>query len=116
METITSTEVNINTNVKINWVIGVCCTDGDGVEIYRVYGTKKQVMEYIRDMMRKERKEDSWKYDYCIKVAENKCSWTQGYIYGCNVFHDYHTDYSAYPETDPIVLGDEKEIVRELSR
>ena len=97
-------EVMKKSNEKMNWVIGVCCTDCDGVEIHRVYGTKKQVKAYMTSMMREERKEKSDEYDFCHRVANNDCWLTSGELYGVNVFNDHHTDYSAYVEKEPVVL------------
>lgn len=101
------------------WNIGVCCSGTDGVEIYRVYGTKEQVIEYIRDLMKREREDKFDDVDECMDgcnvVDVTESAYAYGELYGCNCFDDCHTDYSAYRDTIPVALGDTRNKERELT-
>ena len=105
---------------RMNWVIRVCCSGSDGVDIHRVYGNKEDVIDYMNDLMKVERQEKFDDIDEgfggtdVVDVSE-KHNTALGVLYGCNCFYDSHTDYSAYPEEEPLILKSKKREERERS-
>lgn len=97
---------------KKSWFVGVCNTEGDGVDLRRVYGTKDEVKGYLAGLVKESREDaametgrDSWEYgtEDADEVEEDSFGRLQAYA----VYSTYHIDYTAVPEkeTPAICLG-----------
>ena len=98
-----------------NWLVGICNTDGEGVTLRRVCGTKDQVKEYLARLVNEDKDliktEDPSAYDtededdeeevFCADDVEEDF-W--GCLQASATYSTYHIDYTAAPEKDPIVL------------
>ncbi len=81
--------------MKEQWIIGICNTDSDGVDLVGFYGTEDEVKAELFGMVQSDREEDDG-YEYGTEsVDEVEVRWngTELYAYGC--YYDYHIDYSA---------------------
>ena len=72
------------------WIVAVANTAADGTFLAKFVGTKKQVIKKISKMMKEDQENDE-AFDYADDPEVNE----YGDIYGCNVFSDYHIDYTA---------------------
>lgn len=75
------------------WIIAIANTEGDGTDLARFKGTEKQVIDKLAELMQKDQDDD---LDFADEPELNE----YGDIYGCNVFSDYHIDYTARPLDD----------------
>jgi hypothetical protein len=81
--------------MKHQWIVGVCNTDSDGVDLIGFYGTEDEMKAKLVEMVQEFRLEDD-SYEYGTEtVDEVDVRWngTELYAYGC--YSDYHIDYSA---------------------
>ncbi len=92
------------------WIIGICCTDGDGVDVDKINGTTSEVKEYLLRLVRAEKADnkDAWdsgteKISEIEEIKNSDGKITSLYAY--NVFSDYHTDYQATLE-EVVVTGE----------
>lgn len=78
-----------------NWIIGVCCTESDGVFIYRIYGSREQVKEKLLELVKQDQESNLESWDYGTETVEDieERGLNELYAYGC--YADYHIDYSA---------------------
>lgn len=91
--------------MKEQWIIGVCNTDGDGVDLIGFYGTEEEAKEKLVQMVQADRLEDDG-YDYGTESIDNvsvRWNGTELYAYGC--YSDYHIDYSAKRLNDILKSG-----------
>ena len=92
-------EFNSRENKVQNWIVGICCTESDGVNLYRVNGTKEQVKKYLIDCVREDKQndEDSWDYgdEDIAEIREER----DGSMSAFATYSDYHIDYTAIPES-----------------
>ena len=89
---------------KQNWIIGICCTEADGVSIIRVNGTKDQVKQYLVDMAVNDMLNE---YESIEDAIEEYGCWcttkpedveeTDGgkELNAYGTYSDYHIDYTA---------------------
>jgi len=90
-------------NRKSNWIIGIGNSEADGVSLHRVYGSKAAVKRHLVSIVKEDKLNDSEGFDYgttAVKDVEEE----SGTLHAYAVFSDYHIDYTAKPETEPIVL------------
>ena len=76
------------------WIIAVANTAADGVFLAKFVGTKEQVIKKLSEMMREDQENDLESFDYAGDLGIPEVN-EYGDIYGCNVFSDYHIDYTA---------------------
>lgn len=91
--------------------IGVCNSDADGVDTYRVEGTFDDVVKLVNDMVL------SYIHDACdteesgysgiesLEIDEENLT-----VAARPFFNDFHIDVDAVPETPPIKLPMDKEL------
>ena len=83
---------------RYDWIIGICCTESDGVKLFRFYGSKDEMKEKLLSLINEDRKNDKECWDYgceClddISVEDNGLGY-ELYGYGC--YANYHIDYTA---------------------
>lgn len=80
--------------MKEQWIIGVCNTDSDGVDLIGFFGTIEEIKVKLVEMVQLDSLEDEMDYG-TESVEEVDVSWDgkELYAYGC--YSDYHIDYSA---------------------
>lgn len=86
-----------------NWIIGVCCSDGNGVHLEFKKGTELQIKKYLVRLVKEDRKNNPDEFDIDqsttsveeIRVEDNA-------LLGYALFSDYHIDYTAMQESDLI--------------
>lgn len=87
------------------WQVGICSSDEDGVNLYRVQGTKEQIKKYLLSRVNTDRdaNPDGWDYgtESLDEIAKNSDS--EFYAYGS--YDGYHIDYSAKIETEPTIIS-----------
>lgn len=82
---------------KKEYIVGICNTDADGVSIYRVVGTQREVMHYLLDAVKEDKvnAREAWEYG-STRMKDIECRFDGSlYAYGC--YSDYHIDYEATP-------------------
>ena len=91
--------------------IGVCNSDADGVDTYRVEGTFDDVVKLVNDMVLSYIHE-AWKTEESgysgiesLEIDEENLT-----VAARPYFSDFHIDVDAVPETPPIKLPMDKEI------
>ena len=83
---------------KKNWIVGICCTDADGVNLYRVYGTKDQVKQYLVDCLLSDKDNDPDMYEYGDETVDEVSEERDGTLNAFATYSSYHIDYSAKSE------------------
>lgn len=81
--------------MKEEWIIGICNTDGDGVDLIGFYGTEAEVKAKLVEMVQEDKLEGG-RYEYGTESIDNvgvRWNGTELYAYGC--YSNYHIDYSA---------------------
>lgn len=83
---------------RYDWIIGVCCSGADGVELFRFYGSKDDVKQMLLSLINNDRNNDEECWDFGCESLDDIVSQDNGrgyefYGYGC--YYDYHIDYSA---------------------
>lgn len=82
--------------MKKNWIIGVCCSDSDGVHLYNAVDvTSDEVKGILLSLVNEDKANDLETYDYGTTKIEEITQDRFGYLYAYSVFADYHIDYSA---------------------
>lgn len=90
--------------MKTNWIIGVGGTTLDWVNLYRVYGSKDAVKEYLLKILSEDRDDlcasygdDYYEYgtEFPSEVEEKGEN-----LYAYTVYGDTHFDYVAIPESE----------------
>lgn len=91
--------------------IGVCNSDADGVNTYRVEGTFDDVVKLVNDMVLSYIKEE-WQTEESgysgiesLEIDEENLT-----VAARPYFNDFHIDVDAVPETPPIKLPMDKEL------
>lgn len=82
-----------------DWIIGICSSDSDGVNIYRFRGTIEETKEKLLSLIKEDKEKDeyeSWTHgseEICdIEATDNGLGY-ELYGYGC--YEQYHIDYTA---------------------
>ena len=81
--------------MKEQWIIGVCNTGYDGVDLYGFFGTEDEMKAELVKMVQSDRLEDDT-YEYGTKSVDEvevRYKGTELYAYGD--YYNYHIDYSA---------------------
>lgn len=80
---------------RCGWVIAVCNTNCDGVDIYKFYGTVDEVKNKLVSLVieGKNEDEDSWDYGNDTTEDVKVVSSSELYAFGC--YYNYHIDYTA---------------------
>ncbi len=94
--------------LKTNWIIGIGNSAADDVKIETVYGTKRQVKNYLLNLAKEDRANDLEAWDYGteklseveeLKILRNPINGVMNTGFcAYNCFAGYHIDYTAAPE------------------
>lgn len=77
--------------------------DSEYVAMKRLYGTAKDVLQYMRKDVKAVRRE--WEEDVEDIINPRAFdSYHLGHIYACVQLYDSHIDFEAYPETETVNL------------
>ena len=82
--------------MKEQWIIGICNTNGDGVDLIGFYGTEEETKAKLVDLVQSDARENDDGYEYGTESVDEvavRYQNTELYAYGC--YYDYHIDYSA---------------------
>lgn len=89
---------------KCNWLIGAGGSEMDGVSMERVFGTESQVRQYLFSMVQDNRESNPDCWEYGTESEDEIQTQYDGSLYAYGCYSDYHVDYAARKETDPISL------------
>lgn len=84
---------------KFRWVVGICASDGDEVNIYRVDGTVHQMREHLFKGVCAHHYDGDWQFgtespeEVVIKERDENWIPEKMCAYACN--SDYHVDFTA---------------------
>lgn len=79
------------------WIVGVCNTDGDGIDIETVIATDEEIKQYLINRVNTDKENDDSSFDYGCEtvndVVATNSSNNEYYAYA--VYSNYHIDYTA---------------------
>ena len=81
-----------------DWIIGICCTEADGVRLYRFRGTIEEAKEKLVSLVAEDRGNDEDNWDYGTEDTEEVDAVDNGLgyeLYASGVYFGYHIDYTA---------------------
>ena len=98
---------------KKTWIIGICCSEGDGIDIYKIICTKEQAKKYLLRRVHADLLEEYDTIDkavkeygshYCTETIDDIVEERDGNLLcAYATFYDYHIDYTAIAEDDLFV-------------
>lgn len=80
------------------WIIGICSSENDGIDLHRFKGSVEEVKRKLVDLVEKDMHEDKENWEFgsldlnLITDQSNGCE-HEFYAYGC--YSNYHVDYTA---------------------
>lgn len=83
---------------RYDWIIGICNSEKDGVELLRYRGNKEEMKEKLVSLIHADRLMDKELWEYgCessddIQVEDNGLGYE---LYGYGNYINYHIDYTA---------------------
>lgn len=89
---------------KQNWMIGIGGSIADDVEVYRVCGTKEQVKQHLLKLVAREKEGWHGKWEYGTEKQEDIEETSHNHFYAYACFSDFHVDFSAELEKEPVEL------------
>ena len=89
---------------KKTYIVGMCCSEADGVRLSKVIGTEDQMKKYLARCVRDDRDADKESFDNGTTAAKDIDVSKNGELNGYGTYSDYHIDYTAKPEMEPIIL------------
>lgn len=81
-----------------DWIIGISCSETDGVVLYRFYGNKEEVKEKLLSLIKEDKDNDVENWDYGCESVDDITDETDIFglsFYGYGCYEDYHIDYTA---------------------
>lgn len=80
--------------MREQWIIGVCNTNGDGVDLYGFLGTEEEAKEELVSMVLADKLENEDEYDYGVESVDKVKDYGKE-LYAYAVYYDFHIDYTA---------------------
>lgn len=83
---------------RYDWIIGICCSEADGVRIYRFRGTIEETKNKLLSLIKGDRSNDEDNWDYGCEETDDIRAEDNGLgyeLYGYGCYSDYHIDYTA---------------------
>ncbi len=90
---------------ETNYIIGICCTDADGVKLFKTCGTKEEIKNLLVNCVKKDRQNDEEGWDYGCESTAEVTEEENGCLNAYATYHDYHIDYTAIPEDKIPILA-----------
>lgn len=82
---------------KCDWIVAICNTGGEGVEVFKFQGNTQKMKEKILTLVEKDRYDDCGEpWDFGteeLNDIEERDDGNELYAYGC--YQTYHIDYTA---------------------
>ena len=82
----------------MDWIIGISCSEAEGVRLYSFSGTISQVKEKLVSLVKEDRENDFESYDCGTEKVEEISDFSNGgnyELYAFANYSDYHIDYTA---------------------
>ena len=85
----------------MDYILGICSSDGDGVWVEAIRGEEQDVLEYMVKLIIDDRDTDRINFDFGtdsvkeLRYRSSTKSW-----YGFNAFLDHHVDFELHPMKD----------------
>jgi len=109
----TAKELLAKEGPRVDWIIGICSSESNGVRLYRFFGNQEEVKKKLLSFVDEDRKRDFENWDYGSEdmddISDKSGNGTEFYAYGC--YHDYHIDYTAKEFYRLELVADEKKII-----
>jgi hypothetical protein len=86
------------------YIIGIANSEADGVRLYRVKGTETQVKKHLLQLVKDDKANDKDNYDYGTDTIKSIEVQSDGSLDAYAVYGDYHIDYTAVREKEPLIL------------
>lgn len=83
---------------KYQWIIGICCSENDGVKLYKYTGTVKKMKKQLLRLIKEDKKNDKENWESGSEtVAEisDESNGEETCFYGYGFYSYYHIDYMA---------------------
>lgn len=83
---------------KYQWIIGICCSENDGVKLYKYTGTVKKMKKRLLRLIKEDKKNDKENWESGSEtVAEisDESNGEETCFYGYGSYSYYHIDYTA---------------------
>ena len=83
---------------KYQWIIGICCSENDGVKLYKYTGTVKKMKKRLLRLIKEDKKNDKENWDFGSEtVAElsDESNGEETCFCGYGSYSYYHIDYMA---------------------
>ena len=96
---------------RYDWIIGICSSGADGVDLYRFRGSKNDVKKKLLSLINEDRANDEECWDYGCESLDDICINDNGLGYelsGYGCYADYHIEYTAKEFTHVVSLLNEE--------
>lgn len=84
-----------NKTNKTDWIIAECCSEADGAELRRFFGSEAEVRILLLQLVRESRENDPDSYDNGTESKEEVDSYCSGWLNAYASFSSYHADFTA---------------------
>lgn len=79
---------------KLDWIVAICNSASDGIDILKFRGSKQEMKEKLLSLINEEKEDDIELWEWGTEsVDEIRDYGVELYGYGC--YTDHHTDYTA---------------------
>lgn len=85
-----------------DWIISVCSSEGDGIDLYRLRGTPEEVKKAIVKFILIDKNEDlrRWENGTESTAEIENVTGRSSKFYGYGNYSNYHIDYTAVKYSD----------------
>ena len=90
-----SRKVTNNSEWKRDWIIGVCNSEGDGVDISRFFGTEDEARRMLIQLLEADLANDEESFEYGTTSAEGIEKKNPEELNAYATYSSYHIDYTA---------------------
>lgn len=84
-----------NKTNKTDWIIAEYCSEADGAELRRFFGSEAEVRILLLQLVRESRENDPDSYDNGTESKEEVDSYCSGWLNAYASFSSYHVDFTA---------------------
>lgn len=81
-----------------DWIIGICCSESNGIRLYRFRGKKEEAKERLLSLVREDRRNDTENWVYgceSLRDIQEENNNSECELYGYGNYVDYHIEYTA---------------------
>lgn len=83
---------------KYQWIIGICCSENDGVKLYKYTGTVKKMKKRLLRLIKEDKKNDKENWDFgseTVAKLSDESNGEEACFCGYGSYSYYHIDYTA---------------------